>query len=137
MSLWYPTLDTAKRICDRFGLYIRDAGALASALARPSQVVWGAEAYAGIHLKAAALLDSINRSHSLHDGNKRLSWVLVASFYEVNGYSLVVEPEQGDEFIRIVGGDEHLALDAVASWLAVHAVEHADGPRQDEPGQRP
>ncbi|MCC2314073.1 type II toxin-antitoxin system death-on-curing family toxin [Cellulomonas xiejunii] len=124
MSLWYPTLDTAGRICDRFGLHIRDAGALASALARPSQVVWGAEAYVGLHLKAAALLDAINRSHPLHDGNKRLSWVLVASFYEVNGCSLVVEPSEGDAFIRGVGGDDHLDLEQIGAWLAEHVVEH-------------
>ena len=126
MSLWYPRLDTARRICDRFGLHIRDAGALASALARPSQVVWGAEAYVGIHLKAAALLDAINRSHPLHDGNKRLSWVLVASFYEVNGYSLVVEAHEGDAFIRDVGGDDHLDLERIGDWLAAHAGEHRD-----------
>ena len=124
MSVWYPTLDTAKLICDRFGLHIRDGGSLASALARPSQVVWGVEAYVGIHAKAAALLDAVNRSHPLHDGNKRLSWLLVASFYEVNGYSLVVDPPAGAAFIRAVGGDDHLTLDAVADWLSEHAVAH-------------
>ena len=124
MSVWYPTLDTAKLICDRFGLHVRDAGALASALARPSQVVWGVEAYVGLHAKAAALLDAVNRSHPLHDGNKRLSWLLVASFYEVNGHSLVVDPHAGDAFIRAAGGDEHLALDVVADWLSAHAVAH-------------
>lgn len=124
MTLWYPTPDTAKRICDRFGLHVRDAGALASALARPSQVVWGVEAYPGIHAKAAALLDAVNRSHPLHDGNKRLSWLLVAAFYEVNGFSLLTEPVEGDEFVRTVGGDEHLDLGELTGWLERHAVPH-------------
>jgi death-on-curing protein len=59
----YPTMDDAVYFCERAGLYIRDPGALASAIARPAAVVWGSEAYDGIHRKGAALLDGIRRSH--------------------------------------------------------------------------
>ena len=52
--------------------------------------------------------------------------MLVASFYEVNGYSLVVEAHEGDAFIRDVGGDDHLDLERIGDWLAAHAVEHRD-----------
>ena len=76
----YPELADALDICDRLRLHVRDAGALASAIERPAQVVWGEEAYVGIHAKAAALLDAINRSHPLVDGNKRLSVLLVLWF---------------------------------------------------------
>ncbi len=123
----YPTADTARRFCEALGLSIRDPGSLASAVARPSQVVWGTEAYVGIHAKGAALLDAINRSHPLHDGNKRLSWLLVATFYEVNGHPLTVDPVEGDEFIRTVGGDEHLDLTLIADWLEAHCTpRHAE-----------
>jgi death-on-curing protein len=117
----YPDLADAQDICQRLGLRIRDAGALASALERPSQVVWGEEAYDGLHAKGAALLDAINRSHPLHDGNKRLSIVLTMLLYAVNGYLLVIDPDEGDTYIRDIAGDEHLQLDDIAKWLEAHA----------------
>lgn len=120
----YPDDDDALDICERLGLTIRDAGALASSLDRPAQVVWGREAYIGLDLKAAALLDSISRNHPLHDGNKRLAYLLVALFYVLNGRRLVVDPDDGDAFMRAVAGDEHLELDEIAEWLGAHF----DGP---------
>lgn len=118
MSLFeYPTMEDALYVCEKLGLYIRDAGALDSALARPAAVVWGNEAYGRIHLKGAALLDAINRSHPLVDGNKRLSWTMVDLFYDLNGQRLTVGPVEGDTFIRSVGGDEHLSLEDIANWL--------------------
>ncbi|MFC4613339.1 type II toxin-antitoxin system death-on-curing family toxin [Cellulomonas algicola] len=120
-ELLYPDMEDALYVCERAGLYIRDEGALASALARPGSVVWGSEAYVGIHLKGAALLDAVNRSHPLLDGNKRLSWTLVDAFCDMNGYRLTVDPDEGDAFVRSVGGDEHLALEDIAAWLEAHA----------------
>ena len=113
----YPTLDDAVYVCERLGLYVRDGGALESALARPASIVWGTEAYVGIHLKGAALLDALNRSDPLVDGNRRLSWTMVDLLYTLNGLRLTVEPGEGDAFIRAVGGDEHLGLDEIAVWL--------------------
>ncbi|WP_156374237.1 type II toxin-antitoxin system death-on-curing family toxin [Cellulomonas sp. Leaf334] len=107
-------------VCEVLGLYIRDAGALDSALARPASVVWGDEAYEGIHMKGAALLDGINRSHPLLDGNKRLSWTMVDAFYSLNGLRLTVDPGEGDEFVRAVGGD-HIDLEQIATWLEEHS----------------
>jgi len=110
-------MEDALYVCEKLGLYIRDAGALDSALVRPASVVWGTEAYEGLHLKGAALLDAINRSPPLVDGNKRLSWTMVDLFYDLNGFRLAVDPDQGDVFIRSVGGDDHLPLEDVAHWL--------------------
>ncbi|BDO41106.1 Fic family protein [Cellulomonas sp. NTE-D12] len=114
----YPELADAQDICDQLGLHIRDAGALASAVARPAVVVWGEEAYPSIHLKAAALLDGINCSHPLLDGNKRLSILLVMLLYQLNGLNLHVDPAEGDCFIRDVAGGRRLELDKTAAWLA-------------------
>ncbi|WP_421735440.1 type II toxin-antitoxin system death-on-curing family toxin [Cellulomonas sp.] len=118
----YPTLDTASLICEVLSLHVRDPGALASALERPAQIVWGVEAYVGLDAKAAALLDAVNRSHALIDGNKRLSWLLVARFYDLFGWDLVVDAAEGDRFIREVGGD-HVPLSRIAEWLHGHARE--------------
>ncbi len=117
----YPDYDDALDICARLGLLIRDAGALASSLERPAQVVWGTEAYVGLDMKAAALLDSISRNHPLHDGNKRLAFLLVALLYSLNGQQLAIDPYEGDVFVRTVAGDEHLELDVIADWLNAHS----------------
>lgn len=117
----YVDMEDALDFCELLGLYIRDEGALASALARPAAVVWGVEAYEGLHLKAAALLDALNRSHPLLDGNKRLSWTMTDVLYRLNGFRLVADPHEVDRFVRAVGGDEHLLLEDVATWLEAHA----------------
>lgn len=112
----YPTIDTAQRIMDFHGLYVRDIGALASAIERPQQVVWGTEAYVGLNLKAAVLLDAINRSHPLIDGNKRLAFLLVARFYDLNGYDLLEDPEANNTFIRNAI-EKDWSLKVLVGWL--------------------
>lgn len=118
-----PELADALDICDRLHLHIRDAGALASAVDRPTQVVYGDEAYVGIHAKGAALLDAINRSHPLIDGNKRLSVLLVLLLYRLNGLDLVIDPDEGDVFIREVAGDVHPEMQTIVAWLEDHTVQ--------------
>ncbi|GEA80445.1 type II toxin-antitoxin system death-on-curing family toxin [Cellulomonas uda] len=120
--LAYPELADALDICEQLRLHIRDVGALASAIERPAQVVWGTEAYVGIHAKAAALLEAINRSHPLVDGNKRLSILLVLLLYRLNGFDLAIDPEDGDAFVREVGGDVHPELATITSWLEARAT---------------
>jgi death-on-curing protein len=63
---------------------IRDVGLLESAAARPRTSVAGSDAYPDIWSKAAALLQSIVKSHALVDGNKRLGWMATAVFLELN-----------------------------------------------------
>lgn len=64
---------------------VRDVGLLGSAAARPQTSAFGADAYADIWTKAAALLQSIVKNHPLVDGNKRLVWLATAVFLELNG----------------------------------------------------
>jgi death-on-curing protein len=64
---------------------VRDVGLLGSAAARPQTSAFGADAYADIWTKAAALLQSIVKDHPLVDGNKRLGWLATAVFLELNG----------------------------------------------------
>ena len=90
---------------------IRDAGLLGSAAARPRTMVFGEDAYPDLWTKAAALLQSIVKSHPLVDGNKRLGWLATATFLELNGipasaalnddvYVLVMDLAAGDQGIE-------------------------------------
>lgn len=71
---------------------IRDVGLLGSAAARPQTSVMGADAYAEVWEKAAALLQPIVKSHPLVDGNKRLGWLATAVFLEINGIAATAIP---------------------------------------------
>ncbi len=121
MSVDYCTLDDALIVVERLGVQVRDLGLLSSALERPPTDVFGLEAYPDVHMKAAALLDAVNRAHPLDDGNKRLSWLITVLFYDRNGFDLHADPDDGEQLILRVAG-EHLALEEIAPWLAAHAT---------------
>ena len=63
---------------------VRDVGLLDSAAARPRASAFGEDAYGTIDLKAAALVHSLARNHALVDGNKRLAWLAVVVFLDLN-----------------------------------------------------
>jgi death-on-curing protein len=90
---------------------IRGAGLLASAAVRPRTAVFGEDAYSDLWTKAAALLQSIVKSHPLVDGNKRLGWLATATFLDLNGmpasaasnddvYAFVMDLAAGDQGIE-------------------------------------
>lgn len=62
-----------------------DEALLAGAVGRPQQSVFGEDAYADVHAKAAALLHSLARNHCFLDGNKRTAYTAVDVFYRRNG----------------------------------------------------
>jgi len=67
--------------------------------------------------KAAALLESLVRSHGLIDGNNRLAWASTALFYELNGMSLLIPAAEAYPFMMAAAiGD--LGFDEIARWLA-------------------
>ena len=84
---------------------IRDYGLLESALARPRASAFGSDAYPELHLKAAALFQSLARNHALVDGNKRLAWTACRTFLAVNGQWISApEDDRFDFVIRVATG---------------------------------
>lgn len=67
---------------------VGDFGLLGAAIARPPVTVFGQDAYPDLFTKAAALLHSLVRSHSLVEGNERAAWAGAWVFLEVNGVPL-------------------------------------------------
>lgn len=114
----YVTMRDAEQTIDRLGFHVRDAGLLASALARPATSFAGEEVYPDLATKSAAVLESLARSHALFDGNKRLSWILTHLFLRLNGmrhtfstdeaFDLVLQVAQGkttvDKIAERIGG---------------------------------
>ena len=80
-------------------LEVRDLGLLDSAALRPQSVVFGTQSYPMLADKGAALLESIVGNHPLVDGNKRLGWAALVSFYALNGMFLEVEDDEAYDFV--------------------------------------
>jgi death-on-curing protein len=78
---------------------VRDAGLLESAAARPQTSVFGDDAYPTLEDKAAALVHSIARNHSLVDGNKRLALAGLIAFLGVNGRRLTLTNDEAYDLI--------------------------------------
>lgn len=76
------------------GVVLRDRGLLESAVARPQQSAFGEDAYPTLHLKAAALLQSLAQNQAFEDGNKRVAVLATFVFLGLNG--LTVNTEEDD-----------------------------------------
>lgn len=83
---------------------VRDWGLPESALARPKASVFGEDAYAGLTMKAAALLHSLVTSHGLVDANMRLGLVAVLLFLGMNGCDLEATEDERVELVLAVAG---------------------------------
>ena len=96
---------------------IRDLGLLASAAGRPQATLFGEDAYRDIWTKAAALLQSVVKNHALIDGNKRLGWLSVAVFLELNDIAVTHIPNDDvyDLVMAVAAGSG--ALDDIAREL--------------------
>lgn len=97
----------------------RDAGLLASALARPQNLAaYGEPDVAAL---AAAYAYGIARNHPFVDGNKRTAAVVSETFLVLNGYDLgASDAELVVAFLALAAGE--LSEDELADWFRQHIV---------------
>ena len=103
-------------------LEIRDLGLLEGAGSRPRASAFGQDAYASLHHKAAALLQSIARNHGLVDGNKRLALAGTIAFYGMNGHRLTLTNDEAHDLVVSVATGATDDVDAIADVLAANAT---------------
>lgn len=103
---------------------VRDAGLLASAVARPQTTAFGDDAYPTFAEKAAALMHSVARNHALVDGNKRLAWAATRVFCLLNGRDLAFAVDEAEALVLAVARGE-LDVPAIAAGLETHLVDAA------------
>lgn len=96
---------------------VGDYGLLESALARPRASVFGQDAYRDLHLKAAALLQSLARNHALVDGNKRLAWTACRTFLAINAHWVSAPEDERFDFVIGVTTSAITGLDEIAERL--------------------
>jgi death-on-curing protein len=97
---------------------VRDAGLLASALARPQHAASYSDA--DVPQLAALYALGIIKNHPFVDGNKRVGAVLLETFLQLHGEQLTVsDSELLKTIIAIAAGE--MSDDAFVTWVRAHA----------------
>jgi death on curing protein len=96
---------------------VRDLGLIDSAVARPQADFAGVEAYPTVHLKAAALLESLAGNRPLVDGNKRTALASLLFFYDLNGLRVTLSHDEAFDLVIGVVTRE-LDIEKAAELLA-------------------
>jgi death-on-curing protein len=130
-SVTYLDLEDLLRLIRALGVGpVRDVGLLDAAASRHRSSAFGRDAYSTLTLKAAALLHSLVRNHALVDGNKRLAWLAVAVFLDLNGLAVEVTDDAGFD-LAMDAARGAADLEEIADRLVVLAVP--DAPKPAEP----
>jgi death-on-curing protein len=107
-----------KRFGGRYG--IRDAGAIDAARARPQNLLANGDK-ADLSDLAAACGYGLTRGHGYVDGNRRIGFMVMAIFLEVNGFHLEApEPEVVRVMLAFASGE--LTQAELAAWVREHIV---------------
>lgn len=114
------------------GLFgIRDEGAVESALAR-ARNQWEYAQERDIGRLAAAYGFGLTRNHGYSDGNKRIGFVAMAVFLDVNGWSLEApEPEVVRIMLAVAEGS--LSEESLGDWVREHLEPLGREENDDEP----
>lgn len=101
------------------GLYgVRDDGAIESALAR-ARNQWEYAEERDIAKLAAAYGYGLTRNHGYSDGNKRIAFVAMAVFLDINGWSVEApEPEVVRIMLAVASGEA--GEEELGSWIREH-----------------
>jgi death-on-curing protein len=99
---------------------MRDRGLFESALARPRHL-FTYEPDADTARLAAAYGFGLARNHAFVDGNKRIAFIAVALFLQLNGVRLVSEHvDKIQTMIAVAAGE--LPEDKFADWIRTHSI---------------
>lgn len=102
---------------------IRDNNLFLASLDRPKNLLAYGEPTPTIFDLAAAYGYGFAKNHAFVDGNKRVAFVTMATFLELNGYSLnIPETEVVLMMQRLASGEE--AQESIAKSLQENSVQH-------------
>ncbi|WP_413165696.1 type II toxin-antitoxin system death-on-curing family toxin [Capilliphycus salinus ALCB114379] len=103
-------------------LGVRDENLLAASLARPRHLfVYGQP---NLFELAAAYGYSLVKNHPFIDGNKRIAFVVMATFLLVNGYLLDVPEMEVVQMIERLATDQE-TQESLAQWLRENSIEQS------------
>jgi death on curing protein len=94
---------------------MRDEGLLDSALARPKNL-YAYEGIQDIRRLGVSYVVGILRNHPFSDGNKRVAFVALNIFLNLNGLRLKVDPlEAGNTFFAAAAGE--ISEEDLGAWV--------------------
>lgn len=99
---------------------VRDETALESALARPRHK-WHYQKTTQLTTLAAAYGFGLCRNHPYRDGNKRVAFVVMVIFLELNGLTFKAE-EAEVVTVMLALAEGKLSEQELASWLQAHST---------------
>lgn len=107
------------------GMYgVRDEGAVESALAR-ARNQWEYAGERDIATLAAAYGYGLTRSHGYSDGNKRIGFVAMAVFLDINGWWIEApEPEVVTTMLEVAAG--RMPEPDFVAWVRAHVEPVTD-----------
>ncbi len=100
---------------------IRDENVLESALARPRNR-WHYGAVTDVATLAAAYGWGLANNHPYRDGNKRLAFLIMAIFLELNGHELEA-PEEEVVQVMLAVADRRCSERELADWIRAHLIK--------------
>jgi death on curing protein len=102
---------------------IRDNNLFLASLDRPKNLLAYGEPTPAIFDLAAAYGYGFAKNHAFVDGNKRVAFVTMATFLELNGYSLnIAETEVVLMMEQLAIGKE--TQKSLAEWLQENSIQH-------------
>jgi len=105
---------------------ILDMGKIESSVTQPQMTFGGVELYPSLAEKAAILSFSLNRNHAFSDGNKRISYVAMRTFLQLNGYDLIGSHDEKEKIILAVAASK-MEQEDFFQWVREHIQPLSDG----------
>ncbi len=102
---------------------LRDQGLLASALARPRNLLAYGEP--SLEQLAASYAFGFARNHAFVDGNKRVALAAIDVFLQLNGHELVVGEPEAVVIMRELASSE-IDEPELAAWIAANVERLSD-----------
>jgi death-on-curing protein len=100
---------------------MRDEGLLDSALARPLNR-HAYEPKSSLADLAASYGHGLAKNHAFVDGNKRIAFLAIGLFLDINGNMLTAEPVDAIAVMMAVASGE-LGADELARWIRAHSKQ--------------
>lgn len=107
---------------------IRDENSLRSALARPEQIL-NYEPEADLFRLAGAYATGLTRNHPFFDGNKRMAFLAVGIFLNLNGYYLDETEAKATEMVLALSRKD-IEESEFTSWIREMSRPKAQGETQ-------
>lgn len=126
--MYYPTIGDVKLIIKKLNkiyktdIAIINEGQLEFALEKPKMRVFGQEQYSELYQKAAVLMETLTKAHSLSDGNKRVAITTAQFMIDVNGAKLVLPLKSIKLLVDTAMDETDSMTELIQQWFKVHTA---------------